>query len=66
MLKGEVVFFNERKNFGTIMADGNIYFFHKKDVKSGIINDGDKVGFRQRQGNINNLSAYDISKLNIS
>ncbi len=65
MHSGEVIYPNTKKNFGIIVTDaGETYFFHKCDVKSGIINDGDKVRFAVRPGNLHNKqSAYNISRL---
>lgn len=65
MHSGEVIYPNTKKNFGIIVTDaGETYFFHKEDVKTGIINDGDKVRFAVRPGNLQNTkSAYNISRL---
>lgn len=52
MVKGEVKFFNDTKNYGFIAPeDGNEdHFVHRSDVESGTLNEGDEVEFESVEG----------------
>ncbi|KXA92788.1 cold-shock protein [candidate division MSBL1 archaeon SCGC-AAA259E17] len=51
-MKGEVKFFNERKNYGFISPEegGEDHFVHRSDIESGSIGEGDIVEFDSEVG----------------
>ena len=51
MAEGVVKFYNRMKRYGFINGDdGNSYFVHETGVKSGPLNEGDRVSFEVVEG----------------
>jgi CspA family cold shock protein len=51
-MKGTVKFFNQVKEFGFIKPDDNSrdIYVNKKDIVSGVLNEGDKVEYEIGEG----------------
>jgi len=47
---GKVLWFNSKKGYGFIESGGNDYFFHRVNVKSSVISEGDSVEFDVTEG----------------